>query len=167
MGETHTISRGETVQKVAPQEAPQAHIDAKKPKSRRKGQFAPGNPYRFALGQGGRAEGSEDRTNKLSVAYGETLEQRVEDGTMTRAQAIALRMAHIATTGKPGAAVIAAKELADRTEGKPVQAIQVSQTIDSHTAARLLDIAQMLRTKQLPVLEAEIVQASDEEPEGK
>jgi hypothetical protein len=92
------------------------------------------------------------------------LDKLVEDGSITRAAAIAERMAHIATAGKPGAAVIAAKELADRTEGKPVQAIQVSQVIDAATALQLAKIAEMLTgnsVRQVPVLEAEIVEEDD------
>jgi hypothetical protein len=145
------------------EKGPQPKTDAKKPKSRRKGQFAPGNPYRFALGQGGRQPGSQDRTNKLSEAYGEALDKLVEDGTITRAEAIAERMAHIATAGKAGAAVIAAKELADRTEGKPVQAIQISQVIDAATALQLAKIAEMLvrNPRQIPLLAAEIVEEKE------
>jgi hypothetical protein len=96
------------------------------------------------------------------------LEQLVEDGSMSRAEAIAQRMAHIATVGKPGAAVIAAKELADRTEGKPVQAIQISQVIDAATALQLANVAKLLANiPTMPkVLEAEIVETSGLEPEG-
>ena len=122
--------------------------------------FTRGNPYRWALGNPGRPKGSVDRANRLSQAYGEMLEQSVADGTMTNADAIALRMIHIALTGKPGAAVIAAKELADRSEGKPVQSIQVSQVLDENTAQRLVDIGEMLQRflpKSVPALEATVV----------
>ena len=126
--------------------------------------FKPGNPYRWALGNPGRLKGSQDRANKLSVAYGEMLEQMVEGGDVSNADAIALRMIHIALTGKPGAAVIAAKELADRSEGKPVQSIQVSQVLDEGTAKRLVEIGDMLQRflpKPVPALEAEIIEPGE------
>ena len=111
--------------------------------------FAPGNQYRFKPGKiGGRPPGSQDKALKLSQAYGDMLEQQVEKGSLTRAEAIAQRMAHIATTGKPGAAVIAAKELADRTEGKAMQQVQVQQSIDEQTLLRLLDLAPLLHGPQ-------------------
>ena len=144
---------------------PKPQLDPKKEKFRRGRPFKSGNPYRFALGVGGRPVGAEDRANKLSVAYGRVLEQMVDNGDLTYSEAIALRMASIATSGKPGAAVNAAKELADRSEGKAVQAIQISQVMDDATAKRLVEIGEMLERLQIkpavPVLEATFVEASD------
>jgi hypothetical protein len=151
----------EATQKLVAVSVPKPQIDQDKEKFKRGRPFKRGNPYRLVLGQGGRPVGAEDRANKLSVAYGKVLEQMVEAGEMTRAEAIALRMASIAISGKPGAAVIAAKELADRSEGKPMQSIQVSQVLDEDTAKRLCEIGEMLQglqPKSVPVLQAEFTE---------
>lgn len=44
----------------------------------------------------------------------------------------------------PGIQLSAIKEIADRTEGKPVQSLQVTQTIDDSAANRLVDLAERL-----------------------
>jgi hypothetical protein len=133
---------------------PEPQLDPKTKKFRR------GNAYRYLLGQGGRKKGAEDRANKLSAAYGEMLQCEVAKGELTNAEAIARRMIDIAITGKPGAAVNAAKELADRSEGKPMQAIQISQVMDEDTAKRLVEIGDLIQRflpKPVPVLEATVV----------
>ena len=139
-------------EKLGPGPGPQLEPKTKK--------FRRGNAYRYLLGQGGRKKGAEDRANKLSVAYGEMLQHQVAVGELTNAEAIARRMIDIAITGKPGAAVNAAKELADRSEGKPMQAIQISQVMDEATAKRLVEIGEMMQRflpKSVPVLEATVV----------
>jgi hypothetical protein len=141
--------------------APSLHLDAPVPKSKRNG-FKPGNQFRFTAGQGGRQAGAQNRATKLSKALSEWLEQQVEDGTMTHAEALAYRMGHIALTAKPGAAIAAAREIADRVEGKPLQAVAVHAGIDAGTAGLIASLAQqLLGPQEIPQLEGEVIEQND------
>jgi hypothetical protein len=144
---------------------PESHIEAKPEKLKRRHggkPFEPGNPYRFKPGkEGGRPEGAEGRTTKLSRAYAEWLEAMVASGEMTNAEALAWRMGNIALTAKAGQAIAAAKEITDRVEGRPLQAIAIRQEIDEATAKRLLDLALLLKPKDVPLLEAEIIEEGE------
>jgi hypothetical protein len=166
---TEVTTGPDTIPKLEKLEpGPQPQVEPKSEKSTRGRPFKPGNPWRIVLG--GRQPGAEDRANKLSVAYGEVLEQLVEDGSMSRAEAIAQRMAHIATVGKPGAAVIAAKEMADRSEGKPMQSIQISQVMDQRTAQQLAAIAELLvrnPVRVIPVIDHGLIVQGAENADSK
>jgi hypothetical protein len=139
------LLEGTETLETGPETAPQPQLEAEKAIFRRKdGRFTSGNPYQIALGGGGRPVGAEDRVNKLSVAYGVELQNQVEGQELTNAEAIAKRLIDVAITGKPTQSILAAKELGDRSEGKPMQAIAVAQMMDRRTADELARVAVML-----------------------
>jgi hypothetical protein len=144
--------------------APKADINVGTGKLTRKPRgkpFQAGNAFGFKRGNSGRPLGARDKALQLSEAYAQELQELVDGGQMTAAEAIVKRVVGIAISGKSNQAIVAAKEAFDRAVGKPAQSITVTQAIDSHTAARLLDIAQMLKTKEIPMLEAEIVESKE------
>src|SRR5690242_4388664 len=81
----------------------------------------------------GREKGSRNKSTLLRDAYLAELSKDYKAGKLTKAEAIAARVTNDALTAKPGTRVLAAKEIADRTEGRPMQAIQVTQTLDADT----------------------------------
>lgn len=104
---------------------------AKKAKSRPTGKttgkptgkpFAKGNPYAFKPGQSGNPAG-RPKSRTLSEAYRALLSQPLKDDpTRTVADVVAAAMVQNAFAGD----VAAAKELADRTEGKAKQGIDLT-----------------------------------------
>lgn len=97
----------------------QRENSARKPKGK---PFAKGNPYTFKPGQSGNPKG-RPKSRTLSEAYRAMLACPLpEDPTRTYADAVAETLCREAVIGN----VIAAKELADRTEGRPRQAIDLS-----------------------------------------
>jgi hypothetical protein len=97
--------------------------NAKKATSRPTGKpFAKGNPYAFKPGQSGNPAG-RPKSRTLSEAYRALLSQPLpDDPTRTLADVVAAAMVQNAIAGD----VAAAKELADRTEGKARQSIALS-----------------------------------------
>jgi hypothetical protein len=81
------------------------------------------------------------RTKLLSEAYRIVLADLEDTGNRSVAEAIATAMARKAMKGN----IPAARELADRTEGKAVQAVRIEAGIDETTAGRLADLAEALR----------------------
>jgi hypothetical protein len=80
------------------------------------------------------------RTKLLSEAYRIVLADLEETGNRSVAETIATAMARRAMKGN----IPAARELADRTEGKPVQALRVEAGLDEATARRLAELAERL-----------------------
>jgi hypothetical protein len=76
------------------------------------------------------------RTKLLSEAYRLVLADLEEGGDRSVAEAIAQAMARKAMKGN----IPAARELADRTEGKAVQAVRIEPEMDEATALRLFDL---------------------------
>ena len=97
-----------------------------------KGRFLPGvsgNP------------GGRPRTAHLSQAYREELE-RIGDDDHTNAELVAKRMVKTAVHGRRDpAAIMAASELADRTEGKAQQSVHVEHGMDQRTAEIIANLA--------------------------
>jgi len=94
---------------------------------RRDGKFAPLNKLgnRFKPGESGNPAG-RPRATLLSEALREQLAEVLPDmDERTVAESIARSMIQVALKGN----VMAAKEIADRTEGKPKQAIDVDMSI--------------------------------------
>ena len=91
-----------------------------------KGRFAKGNPNEFQPGQSGNPKG-RPKSITLSEAYRHQLAQPVPKDRegRTYAEVIAALMCQRATQGD----VAAAKEIADRVEGKPKQAIDVDMSV--------------------------------------
>jgi uncharacterized protein DUF5681 len=84
--------------------------------------FAKGNPYAFKPGQSGNPAG-RPKSRPLSEAYRALLSQPLKDDpTRTVADVVAAAMVQNAFAGD----VAAAKELADRTEGKAKQGIDLT-----------------------------------------
>jgi len=84
--------------------------------------FEKGHKYAWKSGQSGNPAG-RPKSRTLSEAYREALRQPLPgDPSRTYADAVAETLCRDAVAGN----VIAAKELADRTEGRPRQAIEIS-----------------------------------------
>ena len=97
-----------------------------KPQNRDKtGLVEAGKPYSFKAGVSGNP-GGRPRRKPLSDAYREALEQVSPDDPQGRtyAQIIAERLIHSAMRGN----VQAARELADRAEGRTVQQVDLANT---------------------------------------
>jgi hypothetical protein len=100
-----------------------------------RGRFTNGNALRFQLGQSGNPRGRPASAN-LSDAYRRRLKERIGRGDNTRSWAdeIARQLVDAAVAGD----VAAAREIADRTEGKPRQALDVrSQSTDIATQLQI------------------------------
>jgi len=80
------------------------------------------------------------RTKLLSEAYRVVLADLEGTGNRSVAESIATAMARKAMKGN----IPAARELADRTEGKPLQALRIEAGFDEATARRLADLAEKL-----------------------
>jgi hypothetical protein len=80
------------------------------------------------------------RTKLLSEAYRLVLADLERRGDRSVAEKIAEAMARKAMKGN----IPAARELADRTEGRAVQAVRIEPEIDEATALRLFDLAERL-----------------------
>lgn len=93
------------------------------------------------------------RTKLLSEAYRIVLADLEERGDRSVAETIAQAMARKAMKGS----ISAARELADRTEGKAVQAVKLEAGMDEATAQRISALAEQL-------LLAEQADQADEEP---
>ena len=91
------------------------------------GQFAKGNQLGFQRGKSGNPSGLPRGTVKLSIAYQKQLAQTVPGDPQGRtfAEVIAFQLCVAAAKGD----VTAARELADRVEGKPRQALDVDMTM--------------------------------------
>lgn len=106
---------------------------------RQNGQFAPGNNLgnQFQPGQSGNPAG-RPKAITLSEAYRQQLAvQKAEGDESTYAEVIAKMVCEEAAKGN----VMAAREIADRTEGKPKQAVEID--------ARLLDWRELTRANGL------------------
>jgi hypothetical protein len=80
------------------------------------------------------------RTKLLSEAYRLVLADLEERGDRSVAEKIAGAMARKAMKGS----IPAARELADRTEGRAVQAVRVEGEMNERTARMLADLAERL-----------------------
>lgn len=91
-----------------------------------KGRFQEGNAYGFRPGQSGNPSG-RPKCRTLSEAYRVRLAQvdEADPEGRTFAEKIAAAQADLAASGEPVASTMAAKELGDRTEGRPRQAVEV------------------------------------------
>ncbi len=88
------------------------------------------------------------RTKLLSEAYRIVLADLEDTGNRSVAETIAEAMARKAMKGS----IPAARELADRTEGRAVQAVRVEAEMDEATARLLADLAEKLVGDDLPHL---------------
>ena len=116
--------------------APENTRESRDKKTRdEKGHFLPGvsgNP------------GGRPRTALLSQAYREELEE-VSRGNKTTAQKIAKRIVKVAMLGKKDSqAVMAASELADRTEGRAPQSVRLEPLMSEDTMRRILELGKLL-----------------------
>ena len=79
---------------------------------------------------------------------------------------IAAELIRLSTEAKESSVRVKASELIlDRMEGKPLQAIQVSQTLDENTARRLVEIGAMLQhiiPSQVATIDAQIIATSEQ-----
>jgi hypothetical protein len=91
-----------------------------------KGRFIEGNPHSFQPGQSGNPAG-RPKAVTLSEAYRQQLAAQQTEGAdeSTYAEVIAKMVCAEAAKGN----VLAAREIADRTEGKPKQAIDVDMKL--------------------------------------
>lgn len=89
------------------------------------GQFAKGNEHRFQPGQSGNPSG-RPKTKLLSEGYAKELERVDEKTGKTMADLITERIVKKARKGD----LPAAKEVADRTQGRPLQQVAVSGPTD-------------------------------------
>jgi len=84
--------------------------------------FEKGNPHAWKSGQSGNPSGGS-KAQTLSAAYRHALKELLTDGSgRTYADAVAETLCKNAVAGDVGAA----RELADRTEGRPKQTIDLS-----------------------------------------
>jgi hypothetical protein len=120
-----TKKKAAPVKKVKPAKKAAATKKAPADKQRKnsgKKLFAKGNPYAFKPGQSGNPAG-RPKSRTLSEAYRELLRQPLrDDPTRTVADVVAAAMVQNAFAGD----VAAAKELADRTQGKAKQGIDLT-----------------------------------------
>lgn len=99
-------------------------------------------------GQSGNPGGR--RTKLISEALREELEQIEHSTNKTNAQLLAKRLINNALYGKPSDSTVSIGLVADRTEGKAVQQVRITQTIDENTAKRLVDLAERLGINTIP-----------------
>jgi hypothetical protein len=101
-------------------------VEVKQPEPGRDetGKFAPGNPFGFQPGQSGNPAG-RPKIRTLTEAYRKYLAEPHPDyAGLSRAEVIAMRQCAIAESDDKGS-TNAAKEMADRTEGKPRQSVEI------------------------------------------
>ena len=126
------------------------------------GKFAPGNKIgnRFKKGETGNSQGRPKLT-KLTEALREQLTELNPDATdETNAEAIARVLIREAKTGN----VQAAREIADRTEGKPKQAIDLDLQInDWRTLAKNYSLNEEDVIREAKLLIAESIDDSSGE----
>lgn len=136
----------------------QRKTTAKKNGRTPRGQFAEGNQHGFQPGQSGNPTGRPKGAVFLSEAYRAQLARPMPGDVQGRtyAEVIAEMVCSVAATGN----FVAAKEIADRTEGKAKQTVDVTLTrseVDRYERmiARLIEVA---ATNGTPISREEAIQ---------
>jgi Family of unknown function (DUF5681) len=141
-----------------PKKKPQQHqsgtVSGAVSSVKRRQQGGPGNPakivpYQFKKGQSGNPDG-RPKSTLLSKAYRELLETTCPSDSHARTYAmlIAERLVKQAVTNEKYC-VSAAAELADRTEGRPRQAVDLSGKLENPASSEAVLLAQLFSPEAL------------------